>query len=320
MTRRWTTGLCAAAAIAAPAAVRAQEPARLVLVAPPPSLVEAVTTSLAPWHTDVIVVGMTDAAPTELASTHAAGFVAVVRGRSIELFDRLTGISLLRPLPATLDDAGAAALALALKTWMRLERPSVTPDALPTEAPPPEDVTPAPAAGPPAPTAPRPWRATASAALGVRLNQGGFGTGARAVAQLAVGWRWLEGVGAFELGPSVTVTSGTATSQSQLQGSLRLGPRLTRGALWVRPTVGVGVVWNTVSGTHMTTGKPVEDASADLAAVGAVDLGWRRGRWFVQATVGAERVASDRRIGQLRMSVDAHIEPWIALGVGHGWP
>src|SRR5689334_12863741 len=92
----------------------------IVLVAPPPLLADAVRASLAPWRIDVVVVDRSAGAPEALAAAQRAGFVAWRDGHELVFWDTVRAQRERRPLPDRLDEADAAALALSIKTWMRL--------------------------------------------------------------------------------------------------------------------------------------------------------------------------------------------------------
>lgn len=299
-----------AATVAAVAPARAEEPTRLVLVAAPPVVADAVATAVAPWQTEIITLANTTDAPAALGERHRAGFIAIYRAGSLELYDRDTGTFQVLATPSTLDEPGAAALALSIKTWMRLER-------RPTEPlPPAEAAPPAPPLPPPPPAAAPRWRLAGLVGLGARANLGGFGTAARATLQVEGGYRWGDAIAAVEVGPSIDPAVGTADDWSQVAATVRVGPRLPVGPLWLRPTVGAGVVWATVAGAHMQTGRPIQDGTTAAAAGMSLDLGWERGPWRAVASLGLDWVALDQQVGQLRMSADAHTETWLVLGAG----
>ncbi|MBP8809019.1 MAG: hypothetical protein KBG48_06145 [Kofleriaceae bacterium] len=320
-TRALALGALAVTVVAASVApARAEEPTRLVLVAAPPVVADAVATAVAPWQTEVIALASTTDAPAALGERHRAGFIAIYRAGSLELYDRDTGTFQVLATPSTLDEPGAAALALSIKTWMRLERPPTEP-LPPVETAPVPPVPPVPPPPPPPPPAEAPrWRLAGLVGLGARANLGGFGMAPRATLQVEGGYRWGDALAALEIGPSIDPGVGTADRWSQVAATLRVGPRLAVGPLWLRPTLGAGVVWTTVSGLQLQTDRRIED-SATAAAVGvSLDLGWERGWWRAIASVGADWISLEQQVGQLRMSAEAHTEPWLTVGAGVRWP
>ncbi|MBK9033214.1 MAG: hypothetical protein IPL61_18405 [Myxococcales bacterium] len=302
-------------ALGASGPARAQPPPTLVLVAPPATLIDAVTTGLDPWQVRVVVVPTPSGSAADLARSHGAGFVATIRGGTLELYDR-DGATQARAIAAPIDDVEAASIALTIKTWMRLgPAPTIDPT---TPTPPPDATPPGPPPGPPRPVPgpPRRWRALAVAGLGVRGNLGSFGLGARVVVGAGVTGAAIDALLVADLGGEVdTGASGAMWSQSLL--SLRGGHRfaLPRQA-WLRPQLGVGGLRTRASAVQIASGRAVEKVGYGLGLDGVLEAGVARGRWSATVAVGVTWVPYDQALrGQLRLDVPAHLEPWLGLGV-----
>jgi hypothetical protein len=156
---------------------------RVVVVDPDPRVFAAINVALSPWSLRVIRVGgplpqadvvAATSAAKALADSERAGavlWVAPPSGSqvlSLWLYDAQTAQLVVRPLTvaAPFDDAGAAAVALSVKTIMRgspLLETSAAPTAA-TEPPPAGSVTPPPPTPPPAATAPTPPATSAAPA------------------------------------------------------------------------------------------------------------------------------------------------------------
>ena len=111
------------AVLAIASAAHAGAADRLVLIAPPAPLDRAVHAQLAPYAIDV--VDAPDAAPGDpvaaraIAVRYQARAVAWIEGDALVVLDLVDGSIARRPAPVPLDDAGAASLALTLKTVLR---------------------------------------------------------------------------------------------------------------------------------------------------------------------------------------------------------
>lgn len=190
----------------------AEPPPTLVLVAPPTPLVDAVTTGLGPWQIRVVVV----TAPTpadQAAARYRAAYVATVRGTTLELFHVGEPGVQTRDVPTVIDDVAAAAIALTLKTWMRLGPPPT--DGATPVAPPPTIAAPPPP--PSRPTSPPRLAGFASVGFGVRVDQGGFGAAGqprRAAADVT----WQRGP--WRLGATAALTA--VPSDLEIRGQLRV--------------------------------------------------------------------------------------------------
>src|SRR5262249_18490987 len=115
-----TASACALFSAFAIHAARAQT---VVLVAPPPALEQAVRTSLAPWRINVEVVASNHDAVQALAAAQEAGYVAWCEDGDLIFWDTAHGTRERRAMAGDLGEADAAALALSIKTWMRLGPP-----------------------------------------------------------------------------------------------------------------------------------------------------------------------------------------------------
>lgn len=118
---------------------------RVVLVSMPDPVFAATASALGPWSIAVEATGelppADDVAAATLANAHEATAVAWLDGAELVIYDDLTGRSERRTAPGTLDDVGAATIALSIKTSLRkpvtvvaaldepLERPPVEVDA-----------------------------------------------------------------------------------------------------------------------------------------------------------------------------------------------
>lgn len=345
----------AALATDPPRAARADEPRdrTLVLVAPPPVLVDAVRTSLAPWQIRVVVIDQAASTPEEIATVNRAGFVAIGGGGELHLYDHDAPVAQRRPMAADLGEADAAALALTIKTWMRLGPPPA-----PALAPPPEPAVAgaattdppatsgaapadpvagmAPTGGPGGPpplggsidrgtartrAAGRPWRIGATAALGVRVDQGGLGEiGPRAILAAGLATRPIDVAVGVELGSGGEVWDVDQPARWSewllfVHASRRfpLGPSLA-----LRPIAGVALVRASVDGVRMANAQPFDVASSNLGVDGAVELGWRAGPLAAGVTVGVTAVPFEQHLQHrnVRFVLPARVEPWGSLGVG----
>lgn len=283
----------------------------LVLVAPPAVLLDAVKTSLAPWQIRVVVIDAAEAPPAEIASSNQAGFVAIGAGGVLHLYDRDAATEQRRPMPADLGEAEAAALALMIKTWMRLE---------PVAGPPIEPV------GPevierelPAPTPARAWQIGASAAVGVRANQGGLGElQARLILAAGLATRQVEVAIGVELGPSLAVMDDAQPGEWRQQvGFARASHTFALPqALSLRAIAGVALGRATIDGQQVASSQSFAMTTWNFGVDGAVELGWRSGRLVTQVVVGITGVPIPRRLHDRSVKFDlpAHIEPWASIG------
>lgn len=313
---RLLSSLAAIALIASVAPARAQPPQRLVtpdrtlvLVAPPAVLLDAVETSLAPWQIRIVVIPAADAPPTAIADAHQAGFVAIGAGGVLHLYDRAAGDQA-RPMPADLDEADAAALALTIKTWMRLG-PAPTADG----APAPIEVA-RPIAPPPPPRA---WQLAASAALGVRANQGGLDAmQARVVLTAGVATRPVEVLAGVDLGPGDQVRTGMQpadwTQQAFFVRAARRFPLVDGLAL--RPVAGLSALRVAIDGHQFASGQSFAMSTWNLGLDGAVELGWQSGHIGAHVVAGITAVPTSQRLHDrsVNFELPAHLEPWAAIG------
>lgn len=292
----------------------AEPPPTLVLVAPPTSLVDAVTTGLGPWQIRVVVV--TAPTPADQAATrYRAAYVATVRGTTLELFHVGEPGVQTRDVPAVIDDVEAASIALTIKTWMRLG-PAPTP-ATTDATPPPDGPTPPDDAPPPPPPPPPPGvAALATVGVGARFNQGGFGTRERLVITAGITSPVVDGLIACDLGTDIDVDGTTVWSEALI--GAHLGHRIALGSTWaVRPRLGVGALRSRVEGLNVASGRTVTELNYTMFFDAAADVSWRRGPWVVMGTAGVSAVPFDLEIrGQLRLTVPARLEPWLAISTG----
>lgn len=270
----------------------------LVLVDVPAPLEAALRTSLAPWRVELVVVEPPATyAPGALAAERGVEFVAWRRGRELVLYDAALAVEERRPLPAETDDAGAAALALSIKTWMGL-------------GPPPDTDPP-----PPAPPPVRRW--LVEVAAGLRANgsdQGGAGVGF----DLAAGHRR----GRFEAGLRLELDmdrAGTGFGQPGTWSERRAGAWARAGwqvrpRLSVLPGLGIGLVETGFTAPRSGPGLPGDSATVHaLALDGEVGLRWQRGRVGIVGRLGATVVPQGQvlRSRALEEVVAAHVEPWL---------
>lgn len=296
----------------------------LVLVAPPAVLVDAVRTSLAPWQIRIIVVDRAVSTPAEIAGVHRAGFVAIGSGGELHLHERDTPTAQRRRMAADLDEADAAALALTIKTWMRLEpapirtaalEPAALEPAAPATADSPDverGATPGPGRG---------WQLGATAAVGVRGNQGGHGNAlVRAVLAVGVATRRIEVAAGIELGPDGEIFDrDQPAAWSERVGFIRASRRFALPhALSLRPIAGVALIHAAVEGHHLGSGQAFAASRSNLGLDGALELGWRSGHVDAGLTIGLTAVPMAQRLHDrsVQFALPAHIEPWAALGVG----
>jgi len=297
-----------------------EPPTTLVLIGAPPTLIDAVTTSLAPWQIRVVVLPSGSDDVDVVAARHGAGFIATVRGRTLELRERDADTQT-RALAADVDDVEAATAALSIKTWMRLGPPPeaappidppVDPRRDPTLAPP----TDAGAAPPRDPT--RPVQLEALAAVGVRGNQGGLGTGPRLHVGLGARTRWLDAALALDLGTAVDSGRIDGVMWAQHVLIARVGRRLAvpRG-VWLRPSVGVAVRRAHLDGVQVTSGRAVDKVTWAAGVEAVLEAFVERDRWFATVAAGTTAYPSTQELhGQLRLTIEPHLEPWATIGGG----
>lgn len=299
----------------------------LVMVSPAPELDAAVRASLAPWRVTIIVVDLAAGTPAELALSQGAGYVVWSDQGELVLWDARAATGERRGIPAPLDDATAAALALSIKSWMRLGPPPV-PDAPVPDGPVTELVaeTPAPATGrervdgAPAPPAVSPPRLRLEAGSGARANAAASGRTALRLAVAAAGRVGpVDVVAGVELGPSHPggdlMTNGelaTLAVTAHARWPFALVPAVTAG-----PAIGAVLVHTTYRGLDQIA-RPFAATGfmPGLDVAGVVE--WRRGPLVVGAEVGATAIPwgqslKDRNI---RLDTRAHIEPHGLARVG----
>lgn len=297
----------------------------LVLVSPPPALDAAVRTSLAPWRVKIIVVQLASGTPAELALAQGAGFVVWADDDELVLWDAGAGVGERRDIPAQLDDANAAALALSIKTWMNLGAPptdSTTPPDVPIEdRPPPRgDVS---ALAPVAPTALAPPLLRIEASTGARSNIADDGRASfRASIGVVARTGPIDLALGFELGPARTAADNVASgdlSTVELSAHARLPVPMTAG-LTAYSGAGVVLVRSSFSGAdNMARTFVASDLAPGLDAAGLLE--WRParlGRLVVAAEVGATYVLTSQELQDrnMRLVTPAHIEPRGLVRVG----
>ncbi len=277
----------------------------LVLVEVPGPIEAALRTSLTPWGVEIVVVAAPATyAPGALAAERGASFVAWRRGRALVLYDAALATEERRLLPPQLDDAGAAAVALSIKTWMALGPLPGTDPACGLRG----------CARPPAPPRPHHWMVEAAAGVrGDTSDQGGAG----ARYGLAAGHRR----GRIEAGLRVELgvdRDGVGFDQRGMWSELSVGAWARAGwrvrpGLTLLPGLGLGLVKTGFTAPRTGPGMPGADASATTLALDA-ELGgrWQRGPVGVAVRVGATLVPRDQllRSRSTEEVIDAHVEPW----------
>ncbi len=298
----------------------------LVLVSPPPALDAAVRTSLAPWRVKIIVVQLASGTPAELALAQGAGFVVWADDDELVLWDAGAGVGERRDIPAKLDDASAAALALSIKTWMHLGAPPTSsmddpPDG-PVDAPPPSEggvsvlvpVVPAPLAPP---------RLRVEASTGARGNIADDGRASfRASIGVVARTGPIDLALGFELGPARATADNVASgdlSTVELSAHARLPVPMTAG-LTAYPGAGIVLVRSSFKGADdMARTFVASDLAPGLDAAGLLE--WRPARLdrlVVAAEVGATYVLTSQKLQDrnMRLITPAHIEPRGLVRVG----
>jgi hypothetical protein len=309
--------LLVAAALVAGLASRA--PAEtLVMVSPPAELDAAVRTSLAPWRVKIIAIEMASGTPAELALTLGAGYVVWRDHDQLVLWNAAGSTAERRDIPPGLDDAGAAALALSIKTWMNLGAP-----------PPPEDVNdPDPGTGtgrgtgtgttvttvtPPPPLAAPEWpRLRLDAAAGIRANTGGHGrTEMRLALAAAVRVGPVDAVLGVELGPAhpASAENGTGELSTVVTSAHARFPVMLSPRLIVAPSAGVVLARGGFSGVD-TMDRAFTSSAFSVGADVAGLVEYRRGRFLAGVELGATGVPSsvDYQDRNVKMVTPAHIE------------
>ena len=276
---------------------------RLVLVDVPAPVEAALRVGLAPWAVEVVVAPSPAAVdPAGLAVTHGAAFVVWRRGDALVLYDAALAAEERRPLPAVLDDATAAAVALSIRTWMGL-------------GPPADGESGCPPGGCSRPARPRRW--LVEGAIGVRANPAGQG-GAGFRYGVAAGHRRgrFEGGLRVELGVD---TSGTGfgrlgtwsltTAGAWARAALEVAPALT-----LAPGVGVGLSHARFVAPRGVPGLPADDEASTALGLDA-ELGgrWARGRISAGAQVGITLIPGTQllRSHAIDQAIPAHVEPWL---------
>jgi hypothetical protein len=311
----------------------------LVMVSPPAELDAAVRTSLAPWRVKIIVVDLASGTPAELALAQGAGFVVWRDADELVLWDAQAGVGERRDIPADLDDANAAALALSIKTWMHLGAPpppgggdtigdepaddgsggtgatGATGDVhgtVPLPVPVPVPVPPA------APLAPP--RLRVEAAAGTRANMTDEG---RAVFRAAVAA--ITRTGPLDVSLQLELGPSQATADAVAEGDLstidvsvhaRYGVSMTP-SITLTPSAGLVLVRSAFSGVDsMQRTFAASDTAPALDASGLLE--WRRSRFVVSGEVGVTYVLISQELQDrnMRLVTPAHIEPRGLVRVG----
>jgi hypothetical protein len=270
--------------------------ARVVLADPDPELLRAVTSALAPWRIEVIVV---DAAPegaadaSARAEESAARFIVWRRGDALVVFDLDRGaLEESTGTAGTLDPVGAAAAALTIKALMRL--------------PPPEDAPPdAPPAPPPLRPRPVGTGVRAQVGAGARLAPGPDApVGARAAAALLVRPAALRGL---HVGVAVEIGPASAVERAGFKGSwwdwAALGlatwtiPAGSREEWELEPLVGAGLMRGQLSGRESSAERRADATFAALRAgvglrrhAGRIGVGAQA---WIEARLGAPTYTKD---------------------------
>jgi hypothetical protein len=258
----------------------------------------------------IIVIEMASGTPAELALSLGAGFVVWRDDDELVLWDASAGNGERRDVPTELDDAGAAALALSIKTWMHLgappaEDPTVTGE-LEVGAPP-----------GPTPAAPRvslpPPRLQVEAATGARANLGDDGrTDLRVAVSAGARVGPVDVSLGLELGPAHPTGDDMASgdlSTVSVGAHVRWGVALTP-SITIAPRFGLTLQRSAFTGVDaMDRALSATATSPGLDGAGLVQ--WRRGWLLVSAEVGAVVVPVSQELQDrnLRRVTPAHIEP-----------
>lgn len=314
LARRLLLSVVALAALCANAAGET-----LVMVSPPAELDAAVRASLAPWRVKIIVIDVASGTPAELALTQRAGFVVWRDRDQLVLWNAGGGSGERRGIPADLDDASAAALALSIKTWMNLGAPP-PPDPLTVEdggpsepiepsGPPPSGVIdvlrPPPRVAPPLP------RLRVDAATGMRSNTGGHGRTDARLGLTAAARVWqLDAVLAAELGSShqATADNGAGDMSMVAFGLHARYPLVLTPSLVAAP--GIGFV---MERTSFEGADSMDRTFSDAAMIYGFDasgvIEWRRGPFVVGLEVGGTAVSSaDLTDRNVKLHTPAHLQ------------
>jgi len=305
---KWLAVTLVVLGLAVPATARADRRDRtLVLVAPPAVLVDAVRTSLAPWRIRVIVVDAATRPPRAIAEDHQAGFVAIGDDGVLRLYGPTGTEEQQRRMPVGLGAADAAALALTIKTWMRLDAvPAASGGGVTRRRP------------APVPAASR-WQLAVQAAVGLRHNQGGLDRlHARVMVAAGLHRARVAVVVGVDLGPGVDVDEPDQPARwTERIGFARASYRLgSSRRLALRPTLGLSLIDGSIAGVRRGNGERFAMSATRLGLDGALQLGWRSGPWGLHVVAGATAVSSsvvlrDRRT---QYELPAHVEPWAMIG------
>jgi hypothetical protein len=281
----------AAALVASPAQAR---DARVVVIDVDPRIASALVVALSPWSLTVMrEPGPSPPSDLDSASArakaiaseqHAGAVVWMAPPRppddraTLWVYDAQTLQLAVRPItvPEPFDDAGAAAVALSVKTVLRAS-PLATPEPAPEEPPERAEVSaPAPIAAPAVPAPHAAWRV--ETIVGVRAPTGASAAVQPRAALGASVWpaalRGHGGVGlAIEAGPDVSV--GTPAFQGELrEASLDATARVrARAGRWFALEVqgGAGLLLASLDGQILPTGVHVRalrlDPSLDLGGI-----------------------------------------------------
>jgi hypothetical protein len=293
MTRAALAGVAVVVAVmgtaAAPAA--AEPVRRIAIVNPTPELMHAAAAALAPWRIEVVDAGAPSIdTPRAIAIAHDRGAdrIAWLDAGELVVLDPETGISERRPAPDGAEDpAAAAAVALSIKTVLRLPPPPTTPDPVadPGGAREPRPIE-------LAPTAPVITLAP-SVAGGIRVPvDGTLGAHPRIEVGLEAvfgAWPALRPAIVVGYAPSVgdVGRAGLKGAWSDLELGARLAIALPLGARWSL-VPGVSIAAHLV---HVTGSLPPQEA-LDARDVGGsagaeLTLWWGAGRWAFGVGGGA---------------------------------
>jgi hypothetical protein len=249
-----------AAALAAAAIVLAAVPAfadRVVLIAPPAPLARAAKDQLAPYRIDVVVADGSAPVGADAARAIAGGYqaraVAWVRGDALVVFDAVDGETVERPAPVPLDDAGAAALALTLKTVLR-ERFAIE-DAVVPEGP----------------------SFDLAVTAGLRMHGGAFEP------RVGLGADWRPSAAPFALGVrgslgggvSVHADAFSGTWNDRSVGAVALYPWIS-DPFEVRVGAGASLKWTAIHGVLLPGGGAAQDSALDVGFDAEASALWRR--------------------------------------------
>lgn len=261
----------------------------IALIAPPAPLEAAVIAQLGPWRITIVTVpgpAPTDAADAFAIAAHQQVRAVVwVAGDQVVIFDARDGHQVTRPLGA-LDPAGAAAIALTVKTVVRgptQVAPAVVSEPASVQPPPPLIASPTPIP-PPIVTRESP-RWSLAARGGLRWHGEGVEPRLGLAASRRLGPVAVGLAASFGAGVAARTVDFAGTWRDQTLGA-RAGLPLARGALVVTPAVGPSLHLTSIRGALSGAGEAQRHATT-LGLDAEVEARWQRGPLAVGAVLGA---------------------------------